>query len=66
MLLHQSPSLGAKGGRGREHEPSKWTGWAARAKCARQENPARRCMTTGTSWRKLAEVMAPQAAQKSL
>jgi len=29
IVLHHSPSLSVKRGRGREGEPSKWTGWAA-------------------------------------
>jgi hypothetical protein len=64
-VLHQSGSVRAKRGRGREGEPSEWTGWAARPECVREANPTRIRMTAGTSLRKEAEVIGPQAAEKS-
>ncbi len=56
---------GVKRGRGREGEPSEWTGWAFRPKCESEANPALRSMTAETSRGNPAEVTGPQAAQKS-
>jgi hypothetical protein len=58
--------IGVKRGRGREGEPSKWTGWVSRPKCVIEGNPGHRSMTAGPGVRKHAEVIGPQAAEKSL
>ncbi len=54
------------GGRGREGDPSEWTGWVPCVKRVIEANPDRMCVTTGPSVGNHAEVIAPQAAQKSL
>ena len=53
-------------GRGKEGEPIEWTGWVCRTKCVTEANPGRMSMTTVPSGRKLAEVIDPYAAKKSL
>jgi hypothetical protein len=54
------------GGRGREGEPSKWTGWAFRLKCVSEANPGYLSMTAEPSLSNQAEVTVPQAVKKSL
>ena len=54
------------GGRGKEGEPIKWTGWVGGVKREAEENPGFLCVTRHTSGRKSAEVIGPYAAKKSL
>ena len=54
------------GGRGREGEPIEWTGWVSSWKLVSEANPGDASVTAGPSARKGAEVIGPQAAQKSL
>jgi hypothetical protein len=54
-----------KRGRGREGEPTEWTGWVSSAKCEIEGSPDLMRMTAGTSSRKGTEVIGAQAAQKS-
>ena len=56
----------SKGGRGREGEPIKWTGWVCVLKREAEENPGFLCVTVAPSDRKSAEVIGPHAAKKSL
>jgi hypothetical protein len=61
-----SSRLRAKGGRDREGEPIKWTGWVPVTKCAAEENPGGQSMTNGPSAGNRAEVIGAQVAKKSL
>ena len=54
------------GGRGREGEPIKWTGWVSLMKSETEANPGFAWMTERPSTRKRAEVIGPHAAKKSL
>jgi hypothetical protein len=54
------------GGRGKEGEPIKWTGWVCVLKRDTEENPGILCVTCAASGRKTAEVIEPYAAKKSL
>ncbi len=65
-ILYQILSLRAKGGRDREGEPIKWTGWVPVTKCAAEENPGGQSMTHGPSVGNRAEVIGAQVAKKSL
>ena len=55
-----------KRGRGREGEPSEWTGWACYIKRVIEANPGDDNVRVAPSARKGAEVTGAQAAKKSL
>ncbi len=65
-VLYRMSSSVAKGGRDREGEPIKWTGWVPCVKCVTEGNPGCQSMTAGPSAGNRAEVIGAQVAKKSL
>ncbi len=52
-------------GRGREGEPIEWTGWVRSGKLVFEANPEDASVIGTPSARESAEVIGPQAAEKS-